>query len=85
MKFFKKWLEKNRNKSEMEQKNVALFYASIITVVIFAFWIITLTHTGFSSQIDQISNSKSQVASPIESMFSGVKNIFSGKRTYVID
>jgi len=85
MKFFKKWLEKNRNKSEMEQKSIAFFYASIITVIIFTLWIITLTNTDFNSQLKQINDSKNQVASPIESMVSGIKTIFSGKKTYIID
>jgi hypothetical protein len=82
MKFFQNWLKKQRTKSEIELKNLALLFSLGITSVIFLVWIFTVINTRFNSNgpINTDENETGEITGPIETLIKDIKSIFeSGK------
>ena len=78
MNFFKKWLGKQRKKSEIEAKGIAFIFSFLITAVISLVWIFTIINTSFNNDNsgEQNMNSNYETAKPLDTLISNVKSVF---------
>ncbi len=76
MNFFKNWLKKQRQKDEIEAKNMAFFLALAVTSVIFLIWVFTVINTGFNNNLTENNQANSyETAKPIDSLISNFKSV----------
>lgn len=77
MNFFKKWLKKQRNKSEIETKNTALLFSFVITALIFTVWIFTIISTNINHEESTGSAQlgSRDAAKPLDALMSNIKSI----------
>jgi len=71
-----KWLNKMRQKGDVEKQSFALFGAFLITLVIFSVWIFGIIYS-FQNQ-----GSGPETSSPIQAIKSQISSFFDGKEVY---
>jgi hypothetical protein len=85
--FTKKWLEKNRQKSEEEKKVVALATSLGITAFIVLIWVLTLVGTIQAPEISMpsIDIDSNDISENTANVVESVSDFFKGEETYIID
>jgi len=70
---FKKFLEKMRNKSEIEKRAFAFWVSSLFTLIVLAFWLFNSFYLAGDKNSENYYNNQANVFSVV---FGGLKDIF---------
>jgi hypothetical protein len=73
------WVQKMRQKTDIEKKAFSFLWATVFTLGIFFVWLF-----GTFYSLKNIDNN-SQIATPVESVTNYIKGLFDGKSVYRAD